>query len=292
MVRPLRILLLALALLPASAPAALAVQTATPATACPVTAPNGLAPVGVPVYPSTFGTRTLSTELTPDGFVVASDSDILFDGSLAEKWPWTRGASGKLTITGRRLDGPASPLRSFVPDGYGDAGFQATDLIFPAAGCWEVTGRVSGASLTFVVHVVAPAASQIPSPTPAAQLSNCTVTQPNGALPPGELPNALRYGSVPLWTELWPDGRVDGPVGQPGEPVTWFWWSGVAGRVSVNVRRLDGYAPDLLIDAPAAYDAAGFQPTAIEFWSPGCYELTGHVGGASLTIVTRVEKAP
>jgi hypothetical protein len=32
-------------------------------------------------------------------------------------------------------------------------GFHATALIFPTAGCWEVTGRVGDASLTFVVEV-------------------------------------------------------------------------------------------------------------------------------------------
>jgi len=286
MVRPLRILLLALVLLPASAPVALATQATPPAAACPVTAPNGVAPAGVPAYASsTFGTSALSTDLQPGAFVA---SDALFDGSVAEKWPWTRGVRGILAITGRRLDGPASPLRSWIVDGYGDAGFQATDLIFPTPGCWEVTGRVDDASLTFVVHVIAPTASRIPSPTPAGQPADCPVTQPNGATPPGELPAPLQYGSAPLWTELWPGGRMVGPVGRAGESVPWFWWSGVAGRVSVAVWRLDGYAPDQLINAPAAYTAAGFQLTAIEFTTAGCYELTGRVGGASLTIVTRV----
>jgi hypothetical protein len=73
---------------------------------------------------------------------------------------------GELTIEGKRLDAPAPPLKSIVPDGYGDAGFQVSGLIFPTAGCWAVTGRVGIASLTFVTLVVAsplPAASPIPS---------------------------------------------------------------------------------------------------------------------------------
>jgi len=46
------------------------------------------------------------------------------------------------------------PLRARIPDGYGDTGFQATALIFPTEGCWEVTGKVGEASRTFVTRVV------------------------------------------------------------------------------------------------------------------------------------------
>jgi hypothetical protein len=42
-----------------------------------------------------------------------------------------------------------------IPSGYGDSGFQATGIIFPTEGCWEVTGRVGEASLTFVTLVIA-----------------------------------------------------------------------------------------------------------------------------------------
>jgi hypothetical protein len=70
------------------------------------------------------------------------------------KWPWWRGVHGELTITGQRLDAPAPPWQSDIPEGYGETGFQATALIFPTAGCWEITGKADGASLTFVVLVI------------------------------------------------------------------------------------------------------------------------------------------
>jgi hypothetical protein len=81
---------------------------------------------------------------------------ILPDGSLSMKFGWLRGAGlrGKLIIRGRRLDASAPPLRAHIPDGYGDTGFQATALIFPTVGCWEVTGEVSGSKLTFVTRVI------------------------------------------------------------------------------------------------------------------------------------------
>ena len=75
------------------------------------------------------------------------------DGSIDEKFPWWRGVSGSLSIRGRRIDGSAPPLRARIPSGYGDGGFQASAIIFPTEGCWQVTGSVGLAALTFVVLV-------------------------------------------------------------------------------------------------------------------------------------------
>jgi len=64
------------------------------------------------------------------------------------------GIRGLLKIEGHRLDSPAPTLRSHVPAGYGDLGFQATYLIFPTPGCWEVTAHIGTASVTFVTKVI------------------------------------------------------------------------------------------------------------------------------------------
>ena len=97
--------------------------------------------------------------LWPDGTVVflpGGPGSIEPDGSLSMKFGWTRGEGlrGKLKIHGKRLDAPAPPLRASIPDGYGDTGFQATALIFPTEGCWEVTGEVGDTRVTFVTRVV------------------------------------------------------------------------------------------------------------------------------------------
>ena len=61
-----------------------------------------------------------------------------------------------LTVTGRRLDGPAGPLQS---DGKGhgswtnDDEFIMTGIDFPTLGCWEITGRYESDELTFVIWV-------------------------------------------------------------------------------------------------------------------------------------------
>ena len=74
------------------------------------------------------------------------------DGSIDAKFGWWRAGSGRIRISGRRLDAHAPPLRAHVPTGYG-RGFQATGLTFPTTGCWRVAGRYAGASLTFTMLV-------------------------------------------------------------------------------------------------------------------------------------------
>jgi hypothetical protein len=60
---------------------------------------------------------------------------------------------GKPGVGGRRLDGDASPARACLNDGYGTSGLQPVYLLFPTAGCWEITAGVAGQSMTFVVPV-------------------------------------------------------------------------------------------------------------------------------------------
>jgi hypothetical protein len=126
---------------------------------CNVTAPNGTGPLfGDQASPTVHGNGALSVDLGwPDGIVVFKPGGpgfVLKDGSLSMKWPWQRSVHGQLTIDGRRLDATAPPLRASISEGMGDIGFQATALIFPTPGCWEVTGHVANASLTFVTRVV------------------------------------------------------------------------------------------------------------------------------------------
>lgn len=129
--------------------------TSTPA--CRVTTPNGSTPPGEAPDQRNHGNGKIWTVLWPDGKVIVRDRGwIQPDGRIAMKWPWWRAldAAGPLTVTGRRLDAPAAPLEAMIPSGYGQAGFQATGLIFSTPGCWEVTGHAGGYALTFVTEVV------------------------------------------------------------------------------------------------------------------------------------------
>jgi hypothetical protein len=119
---------------------------------CQITRANNDQPPG-PTFGSEFhGNGLIWVGLWRSNVVV---QDPRSDGSIDAKFGWWRGVAGTLRIEGRRLDGPAPPLHANIPTGYGDSGFQATGIIFPTAGCWEVTGRVSDASLTFVTLVIA-----------------------------------------------------------------------------------------------------------------------------------------
>jgi hypothetical protein len=119
---------------------------------CPITRPNGSPPPGRTAGTEFHGNGAIWVGLYAANVVVDEPNP---DASIGAKLGWWRGAPGQLTITGRRLDGTAPPLTASVPDGYGESGFQATGVSFPVVGCWEVTGRVGQASLTFVTLVIA-----------------------------------------------------------------------------------------------------------------------------------------
>jgi len=73
-------------------------------------------------------------------------------GEDGNKVGWFRPAGTELEITGHRLDARASPLEAYVPCCY-PTQFQATGLVFPTEGCWEVTAKAADSTLTFVVRV-------------------------------------------------------------------------------------------------------------------------------------------
>ena len=98
-----------------------------------------------------YGNDVLIVTLPNDGTLHPSDISRGLSGGV--KFPWWRIGHGDLAIVTRRLDATTAPLPADVPAGYGDTGFQVSGLNFPAAGCWEVSGRVGGKTLTFVVNV-------------------------------------------------------------------------------------------------------------------------------------------
>jgi len=120
---------------------------------CKVTHPNGSQPPDGNIGgPNVHGNGSLWVAISTEN-VVVGDPDA--SGAVRNKFPWWRGVSGSLRIEGRRLDGTAPPLSATIPDGYGSTGFQASVVLFPTEGCWEVTGRAGEASLTIVTLVLA-----------------------------------------------------------------------------------------------------------------------------------------
>lgn len=125
---------------------------------CEITKPNGVVADGGEPYKESYGNSKLSLGpfgLWSNGTVILRPDGAGFvtpEGWLGMKFGWQRSVRGRLTVEGRRLDGRALAL--MAETGYDpQIGFQATALIFPTPGCWEVTGRVGAASLTFVTRV-------------------------------------------------------------------------------------------------------------------------------------------
>lgn len=126
---------------------------------CTPTAPNGQSPPGEPSSEQYFGNGELYTVLWPNGVVIfepGGPGELRRDGSLVMKWPFVRGdgVSGELSVEGRSLHRPGLHVTAEIPDGYGVTGFQATALVFPEPGCFEVTAHAGDATLTFVTRVV------------------------------------------------------------------------------------------------------------------------------------------
>jgi hypothetical protein len=279
--------------------------TATPLPAailndgCPVTAPNGSTPPGEDPDRSgnVLGNGAIWVGLYPEGTVVFEPDgqggrDPL-DGSYSMKFGWWRGVEGRLEITGRRLDADAPPMWGEVPDGYGDHGFQATGLVFPTEGCWQVTGRVGDATITFVTRVVS---TYPPFESRRIALADCPMTPPNGSTPPGESPNNAHHGNGDIWTVLWPDGTVVFEPEGPGTHdldgslrVKWPFWRSQSGALVVHGFRLDEHAPAVRAMIVDGYGDTGLQPAVLVFPTPGCWQITAGVGDAALVFVTLVE---
>jgi hypothetical protein len=121
---------------------------------------HAIGPMGGPPAGNTAGTSAYGNgklfvwALDLRGTIVVTPDFVNPDGSIGWKFPWMRVVPGSLTITGQRLDAPAPPLRSYVPAGYGDVGFQASGVTFPSEGCWRITGKVDHTAVTFVNLVI------------------------------------------------------------------------------------------------------------------------------------------
>jgi len=106
-------------------------------------------------YNEWHGNKTVTTFLPRNGvFVLQPGREItLEDGSIATKFLWFK-VRKPLTLTGRRLDATAPPLRADVPDNYGDQLFQPSEALFPTPGCWQITSRVGHDSLRLTLWIV------------------------------------------------------------------------------------------------------------------------------------------
>jgi hypothetical protein len=138
-------------------------------------------------------------------------------------------------------------------------------------------------------------AQQIAARLDAAK--HCPVTIANAKAPPGERPSSLHHGNSALWTVLPPAGIDRGGTPEPDGSTSqkYPWWTvGTEGELAIEGRRLDTAAASPLRarvnsgepDTPFATVPGGrFWSSAISFPTEGCWQVTGHVGSTSLTVV-------
>jgi hypothetical protein len=79
--------------------------------------------------------------------------DALKAGPKGNKVLWIRPAGTQVAVSGRRLDASAPPMEAKLPCCY-PTGFQASGLIFPSAGCWQIDAVAGKNKLTFITLVV------------------------------------------------------------------------------------------------------------------------------------------
>lgn len=239
---------------------------------------------------------------------------------------WMRLQGGTLSITGTRLDGPAPPLKADIPDGYGPAGIQVSEIDFPVSGCWSVTGMAGDSVVSFVVYAYPigcrdsgwahdPATPQpcappgAISPAPVSVPASCPVTRPPGTafVPPAPYPAQLGggdfwYGSESLWALLPASGSLEVVPQDSGAYVAkllWFhqgydWQTEPQPPLKVSGHRLD--APEMTLDAiiGSGFSAElhSFMIANLRFPAPGCWQVDADHLGTKLTVVVWVPAPP
>jgi hypothetical protein len=126
---------------------------------CPRTAGSNALGSPFPSSGNWYGSEALAVQLPSSGTWPTTEPGAL----IAVKLFWWSagfkpGAESNLSVTLKKLSGaPASAVVSRATNAYAESlgGWtMLTGIDFPAAGCWEITGRYLGQELKFVVETV------------------------------------------------------------------------------------------------------------------------------------------
>jgi hypothetical protein len=144
------------------------------------------------------------------------------------------------------------------------------------------------------------------SPIAAMKVGACPVTTPPviAVTPPpptGTGPNpsltfrassgTFLYGNDALIVILPNDGtiRASDPARGLSGGVKFPWWRIARGDLVIETRRLDATTLPQAADVPTGYGDTGFQVSGLNFAAMGCWEVSGMVGGKTLTFVVNVD---
>jgi hypothetical protein len=120
----------------------------------------------------------------------------------------------------------------------------------------------------------------------------CLVTPYSSERPPDKNTASFTstwYGNEALWAGLAPPYDGEWYAGPSGLKVLWY--RSVAGKLTVEGRRLDASASDLQADIPEGYGSSGYQSSGLIFPTEGCWEVIGRVADKELRFVVNVHPA-
>lgn len=123
--------------------------------------------------------------------------------------------------------------------------------------------------------------------------ATCAVTKPNHLpTPGGAYGRTFNHGRSGVWVVVPPRGTYDGgwgTVNRGGLTAKVAWYSIVpAGAIAIEARRVDRPAP---LWRGRATQIGAVQTSGVRFAEPGCWRVTGRVGGRALSYVVRVTLA-
>jgi hypothetical protein len=131
---------------------------------CPISRPAGRPPprrallnfhdpIAKATDPGWRGNGTLWTNVSPPYFFTSSS------GGLTTKMGWFRAQAGRVTITGRLLNGRRAPFVADVGTSaeYGPTGFTLAAMSFGVPGCWVLHATLARRVLEVVLRVTASA---------------------------------------------------------------------------------------------------------------------------------------
>jgi hypothetical protein len=150
-----------------------------------------------------------------------------------------------------------------------------------------------GPSASGTPRTTSPAGAPCPvtTPPPAALTPPPTAgTGPNPSLQFRSGPNAFLYGNDALIVLLPNDGILRGsdPARGLSGGVKFAWWRIARGDLFIATRRLDATTAPQAADVPSGYGDVGFQVSGLNFPETGCWQVSGTVGGKTLTFVVNV----
>lgn len=172
-----------------------------------------------------------------------------------------------------------------------------TAVVLISACACSTGGTPSAEREVFGRSVTGPAPSIITGPCPVTTPPPVALTPPppagtgpNAGLAFRSGPSGFLYGNDALIAILPNDGTIhpsDPSRGLPGG-VKFPWWRIAHGDLVIATRRLDAVTVPQSADVPSGYGDTGFQVSGLNFPSPGCWQVSGTVGGKTLTFVVNV----